>query len=386
MTVSSDAAQLLRRHLPVLRYDSQGSFMADSPAILTDRVSAAGRANQLKRADGTVLATAAGGAGRPRLELTLLGWPRYSEGTPAARSDYLDAVGRDYVLQAREMHRGDLADRVYGHARPAVDGGWWLQYWFFYLYNDKAFLGIGLHEGDWEMVQVRIAPDGSPSAMAFAQHNHGQRCGWGLVQKRGHPRPIVYVARGSQASFASAGRHDAPVVPDHADGKGPEVAHATLDLVDDEATDWLAWPGRWGSTKARNRLESNSPRGPAHQDKWNEPEAFHEECDEIRRERAREAPPPGPAAPEITVRREADRALIGYRFTEVVPGHSPEQLLVTLDSLGDALPPATQTFPVESQSGEVEHPLPLEDGRYRVLVSAADAQGNVSDPATALLD
>ena len=77
--------------------------------------------------------------------------------------------------------------------------------------------------------------------------------------------------------------------------------------------------------------------------------------------------------------------MIGYRFTKILPGHSPEQLLVTLDSLGDTLPPATQAFPVESQ-GEVEHPLPLEEGRYRVLVSAADAQGNVSDPATALLD
>ena len=235
----------------------------------------------------------------------------------------MDAVGRDYVLQAREMHRGDLADRMYGHAQPADDGGWWLQYWFFYLYNNKAFLGIGLHEGDWEMVQVRIAPDGSPRAMAFAQHNHGQRCGWGLVQKRGD-RPIVYVARGSQASFASAGRHDAPVVPDHADGKGPEIAHATLDLVDGEGPRWLGWPGRWGSTKARNRLESNSPRGPAHQDKWSEPEAFHDECDEIRRERAREAPVPGPPAPEITVRREGDRALVGYRFTAILPGHSPE--------------------------------------------------------------
>ena len=152
------------------------------------------------------------------------------------------------------MHRGELADRVHGHAQPADDGGWWLQYWFFYLYNNKAFLGIGLHEGDWEMVQVRIAPDGSPRAMAFAQHNHGQRCGWGLVQKRGD-RPIAYVARGSQASFASAGRHDAPVVPDHADGKGPEVAHATLDLVDDE--DPRGWPGRGAGARPRRATGSS---------------------------------------------------------------------------------------------------------------------------------
>lgn len=386
MTDPTDAETLLRRHLPILRYDSQGSFMADSPATMTNRMSGSGRGNELRRADGTVLATAAGGGpGSPRLELGFLGWPRYSDGTSAARSDFVDVVGRDYVLQAREMHRGELADRIHGRALPADDGGHWLQYWFFYLYNDKAFLGIGLHEGDWEMVQVKLAADDKPREMAFAQHSHGQRCGWGLVEKRGE-RPIVYVARGSQASFASAGRHDAPVVPDHADGRGPEVAQATLDLVDTRLPEWLDWPGRWGSTKARNRLESNSPRGPAHQEKWNDPQAFQEECDEIRRDREPPVPPPGPPAPEITVRREGDRALISYRFTETLPGHPPAQLLVTLDSIGDNLPPATQAFPVESDSGEVEHPLPLEEGRYRVLVSAADAEGNVSDPTTAVLE
>ena len=121
------------------------------------------------------------------------------------------------------MHRPGFADQIHGHALPADDGGWWLQYWFFYLFNNKAFLGFGLHEGDWEMVQLRLAADGRPRAMAFAQHQHGQRCDWGTVEKLGE-RPVVYVARGSQASFATAGRHEAPIVPDYADGRGPELA------------------------------------------------------------------------------------------------------------------------------------------------------------------
>jgi hypothetical protein len=242
-----------------------GQFLADSPAIPTNRVSPEGQGNELKRADGRSIAKAAGGRRRTLLALDFLGWPNYADGAAAARSDYLNARGRDYVVQAREMHRGGFADRIYGHARPADGGGWWLQYWFFYLLNTKAFLGIGLHEGDWEMVQLRIGANGCPSEMAFAQHAHGQRCGWALVEKGG-ARPIVYVARGPQASFASAGRHDAPVVPDYADGKGREVAQATLELIDAESPAWVAWPGRWGSTKARTKLESNSPRGPAHQE------------------------------------------------------------------------------------------------------------------------
>ena len=94
-----------------------------------------------------------------------------------------------------------------------------------------------------------------------------------------------------------------------------------------------------GLDKARNRLESNSPRGPAHQDKWSEPEAFHDECDEIRRERAAKRLPPDPR------RRDRGAAKATGRWSAPLhgdPAGPPEQLLVTLDSLGDALPPATR--------------------------------------------
>jgi hypothetical protein len=94
------------------------------------------------------------------------------------------------------------------------------------------------------------------------------------------------------------------VVPDYADGKGLEVADAQLDLIDASSPAWVAWPGRWGSRRARSALESNSPRGPAHQDKWRHPQIFHEECDEIRRDRGF-APP---APPQISARGKGSRA------------------------------------------------------------------------------
>ena len=119
----STADELLARHLPVLRYDSQGSFLADSPGVLTDRPG-----NQLKDAGDR---PRAGADGKPALDLEFLGWPQYGDGTAAARADYLDAVGRDYVMQARQMHRGEYADRIHGRALRSGDGGWWLQYWFF---------------------------------------------------------------------------------------------------------------------------------------------------------------------------------------------------------------------------------------------------------------
>jgi hypothetical protein len=379
-------SDLLQRHLPVLRYDSQGSFMADSPAVLTNRVApSGGPANLLKRADGTVLASAAGDGSDDLLELGLLDFPKYRNGTKARRSDHLDVVGRDYVLQARQMHKGEFKDRVYGRAVDAEDGGKWLQYWFFYLYNNKAFLGFGLHEGDWEMVQLRLDPGERPLSMAFAQHSHGQRCRWELVERRSG-RPVVYVARGSQASYGSPGRHDAPVVPDHADGRGPEISRPTLELLDDSEAGWVAWPGRWGSSKARSVLESNSPRGPAHQGKWSDPATFHEECDEFDpNELTPELLPPTPPAPAISARREGERALISYRFTLQSGLPTPVQLIVTLDSAQDALPPATYTHRLDSMSGEIEHPLAVSEEAYEVRVSAADEGGNVSEPVSTQL-
>jgi len=375
--------ELLERHLPVLRYDSLGSFLADSPAVLTDRVSpASGEANLLKRADGSVLASAKGGRRRPRLALGFLGAAAYGDGAAVARSDYLDAVGSDYVAQAREMHRGRYVDRAFGHVASDSDGALYLQYWFFYLYNDKAFLGFGLHEGDWEMVQIKLGPDERPEAMTFAQHTHGQRCGWPLVERRGQ-RPVVYVARGSQASYPSAGRHKAPVVPDYADGRGAEVS-PTLEVISETEPGWAAWPGRWGSTKARNRLEANSPRGPAHQEKFSDPATFHEEADELERLRAApEPPPPAPPQPTIAARREGGRAIVAYRFPRRRAGvPEPATLVVSLDSPDDALPPATYAHAVEGPAGEVEHPLALEEDRaYEVLASAADVDGNASEPA-----
>jgi hypothetical protein len=382
----TEDAALLERFRPILRFDSQGSFQADSPAILTNRIAPDGEANVLKRADGTVLASAAGGRRRAKLDLAFLGWPEYGNGARAARSDFIDAVGHDYVLQAREMHRQPFADRIHGHVARDDDGLRYLQYWFFYLYNDKAFLGLGLHEGDWEMVQVTLDAAGKPKEMAFAQHTHGQRCGWGAVETKGE-RPVVYVARGSQASYARPGRHKAPLVPDVADGNGREVS-PTLEVLGDRSPAWVGWEGRWGSTKARTQVESNSPRGPAQHEQWDHPATFHEEADLFDPRRAAPGPPPAaPPKPTIRVSREGDHATVGYSFPKPEAGRpAPAQLVVSIDSDADDLPPATYAFPVEQPEGTVEHPLELEEGPYDVLASAADATGNASEAASARLE
>jgi hypothetical protein len=55
---------------------------------------------------------------------------------------------------------------------------------------------------------VPVDSDDRPQAMTFAQHTHGQRCRWDVVTRYDEHRPVVYVARGSQASFPFAGKHE----------------------------------------------------------------------------------------------------------------------------------------------------------------------------------
>src|SRR3954465_5695246 len=97
---------------------------------------------------------------------------------------------------------------MYGHAVEA-NGRLWLQYWFFYFYNDyNLALGIGLHEGDWEMIQLRMH-DGAPDLAVYAQHRVDKKRPWGQVTKvPGDPnRPMVYGARGWTSPYFEPGFH-----------------------------------------------------------------------------------------------------------------------------------------------------------------------------------
>src|SRR5215510_4158816 len=117
----------LARYSPWLRYDSQESFRADSAATMTDAAGKGGP-NVLKRKSGTVLAT----AGKD-LSLDLLGSKTFKDGKPSAKDDFLDAVGQDYVADARRLHaKPQYANRIYGHVVKDSKGATWLQYWFFY--------------------------------------------------------------------------------------------------------------------------------------------------------------------------------------------------------------------------------------------------------------
>ena len=92
------------------------------------------------------------------------------------------------------MRAAGYGDRVYGRALTS-GGKTWLQYWLFSYYNPQNVLGFGVHEGDWEFVQVGLDADGVPDVATYAQHGGGERCGWSQVQKSGGAPVVVRRAR-----------------------------------------------------------------------------------------------------------------------------------------------------------------------------------------------
>ena len=138
----------------------------------------------------------------------------------------------------------------------------WLQYWSYHVYNsqDRGLLRTGRHEGDWELVQLRL-DRGRPARATYAQHSWAESCPW-----RGG-RPRVFVANGSHAALFEAGTSDRPWPDpnDEADGRGrrlqPQVRAGSAAL---------RRPGRWGTSRAGwVPGEQSSPLGPYFQrDRW----------------------------------------------------------------------------------------------------------------------
>src|SRR6266498_6077349 len=233
-----DPAKLLQRFKPQLLYDSQEAFFADSVAEMTDNPG-----NELRRAPagdggaGELIAAANEADPERRLRLSLLDTPTDANGEAAEPSDRLGIKGsnyRDQYVRLRVAHP-ELKNRIYGHAQTDSDGRLWLQYWFWYFYNDYHLAAdFGLHEGDWEMVQFRIH-DGEPDLAVYAQHRNAEKRVWSGVKRlaENEDTPLVYPGRGSHASYFEPGLYETEAWFDIADGKRrtPELQ---LEIVQDD--------------------------------------------------------------------------------------------------------------------------------------------------------
>jgi Vacuolar protein sorting-associated protein 62 len=373
----STPTELLQRHRPFLKYDSQETYFADSAAEWTDNPG-----NRLITKDGDELAVAGDG-----LSLAFLG-KKYPDGRAAAKTDCISDPSRKYAQQARDLHaRPGYANRVYGHVLS--DGSdVWLQYWFFYFYNDYNLIGpfirAGLHEGDWEMIQIHLSSE-MPDRAVYAQHAIAEGRDWRQVDLvPGTQRPIVYVARGSHASYFEPGTQWTGHWFDHADGKrrSPELTVEELDSSQ-SAFRWLKWPGRWGDTKkGDNPLDSDSPTGPAQHSQWDDPLKLQGSAREQAREAAGpEGPPPiPPPPPRIKAEWHDGGIRVDYRVFPTQDDRLPDGLVVTVNSPDELEPPTTERFPIGEKAGHLDLTTQVDPShRYDIFVSAATPAALASD-------
>ena len=347
---------LLRRFAPRLRYDSNEQYFADSPAQWTDNPG-----HELRRADGTVIERT------PALSLGLLGPDTYFDGRPVERSDYIADPRRDYRQQyvTLRVARPDLNNFMYGRA-VEDNGRLWLQYWLWYFYNDYSLaLGAGLHEGDWEMVQFRMNGD-QPDIAVYAQHSHAEKRPWPDVERE-NGRPVVYVARGSHASYFQAGHHNTEAWYDLADGKRP-APELTLEILEGDGPGWALWPGRWGDTHPRlpGGVQQPSPTGPGAKRQWKTPDWLLEKARVVAHGR-------GPEAPDVAISRSGEWMRIVFDFERRDP--APRSLVVTVNSRDeDGVPPRTYTFALEdTKSGTLNTRIPTDPKKHYDVYTSTTA-------------
>ena len=188
-------------------------------------------------------------------------------------------------------------DRVYGRVGEQ-DGRTWLQYWLFFAENtqDRGIFRTGRHEGDWELVQVGLGPEGEAEEVTFSQHSSAERCTASepeveILDWNGKA-PVVYVANGSHALYPHAGVSDRPFPDpnDEHDGAG-RFTRPDLWLGLHPDADWIAYEGRWGGSRASFIPgEQSSPLGPPFQESgaWGRPGDYAADA------RPCGAAPPGP--------------------------------------------------------------------------------------------
>jgi hypothetical protein len=256
------AAGLLDRHRPILRFDRQYDFRPTSVVAVLENAG-----NLLRSRYGELIARA---GSDPALSVELL--CRYPEGLTAAAEDS-NCMSPDVVGDFRRMEAEGGPGCVYGRALEDR-GRTWLQYWFWLLYNPKNLFGFGKHEGDWEMVQYGLGPDGEIELATCAQHEAGEagrRRDIEFAERDGRPHPVVYVAPLSHASYFEARTHPYPIGIDHPYGDGPEAFPPV-----EPFGAWVDWPGRWGNSDRAVLGLGRAPAGPRFQTgKWKSPERFH---------------------------------------------------------------------------------------------------------------
>ena len=379
--MGEDRRALLQRFRPEVVYDSREAFPAASVSEMLDDPWVT-----LCRADGTPIAVA--GSGESDLNSGFFTAAGYRNGEPHAAGDHISfpEAHHDYRAQARPIEREhpEMADVVYGHL--AQDGTaekrFWVQYWFFMLYNDAQLLGrFGLHEGDWEMVQFRLVGTGPTwddpqiGLAVYAQHTYAQQADVNQLDLSPEGAPVAFSALGSHAHYFQRGIFKTEALWDVGDGDGLRVRQTLVDL-DHDPPGWLSWPGTWGGTRPSiSAIESSSPTGPRQHAQWLDPNYLAAKV------RPAQPAPPLRVKAIATSRTPDNRPQIDFDFEDIdEPVGFPGSLVTTISPITDQAETDTIAVVVDQLlAGSLKLRRPLDAGLdYDVSVVWVDGTGEHS--------
>ena len=271
----SRTGELLETYAPLLRYHEKERFRATRVESLVEAgppgPALPGAVTELRDAEGERIASTDPDSGLPKLSLDLL---------RRAGAEY---PGTGVKAHRRDVLAGSLPDGFaftgppisYGRASTLPDGNVWLQYWLFSYDNPHHI--VGDHQGDWELIQLKVDPGRTPAegglvaATCFQHGDQDGREGDDLAQLLdAEGRLAVIVARGSHASYFD---FEYVHFGDELQGDAPAEACEVIEI--DAKAGWVNWPGYWGRSRVMDH--PRSPRGPMMcRPEWFEPQAQHE--------------------------------------------------------------------------------------------------------------
>ncbi|HKP89430.1 MAG TPA: Vps62-related protein [Thermoleophilaceae bacterium] len=166
-----------------------------------------------------------------------------------------------FALDLRDEFRPgnhDLTRVPITYESGRIGSGSWITYWLFYAFNAKE---KGQHEGDWERVSVRFDSRAKPTRIAYYAHNGAPRvCAFADVGRIAGRHPVVFSARGSHASYPSAGdRVGASGKVDHTDDTGTRW-RTWVSGIRSPQVPWYGFGGAWGERGADRG--TTGPPGP----------------------------------------------------------------------------------------------------------------------------
>jgi hypothetical protein len=310
--------ELLQRYRPLLLWDSQEDCRAVSAETIV-----VNPGNLLKR--GKRVLAGACGEGARQLTLELL-CDAPSDIRPRKKDRLVEAAPP--VADARRLQAdARYANQVHGDVIRSSKRIF-LRYWIWLYYTTQTPLGVGRHEGSWQLVEVTLDKGSlQPIAVTCSQVRKGERrkrmnevqwrsCATACSHACRHP--VVYLAAFSHNCYFEAGTHIVNLFFETPDGA---VDEGLPDVVRLGA--WKDWPGSWGGSRGRIYHFGDvgkSPRSPAHRkDLWMPKRRF------VRKKTRRGRPLHhmwrwklgahfSPWAPKIgSVVREADSVVVEWR-------------------------------------------------------------------------